>query len=69
MKKSLLILAMALVGCEKEDIMDCNCGVIQDDGIDSSYWITIKNDCTNNTERFNLTEGDWMNAHQGVSIV
>ena len=73
MKKLARVLAVALVGlftitftsCEKEDYMDCNCGLVTDDGIDSGYWVEIRNDCSGNIKRFYLTQGDWFNAHVG----
>jgi len=67
MKKLLLfaIVLFTFASCEKEDIYDCNCGIVMDDGIDSGYWVTIRSDCSNNVKKWYLSEGDWMNAHPG----
>tara|TARA_B100001094_G_scaffold282314_1_gene294331 strand:+ start:139 stop:393 length:255 start_codon:yes stop_codon:yes gene_type:complete len=73
MKKLLLTLALitiiGLMGCQKEEnepTQPCNCGIITDDGFDGScYWVEIRNDCSDNIQRFCLSQGDWMNAFPG----
>ena len=74
MKKLVLVLGLAFVGlstsCEKEDIKTtdqksgCNCGlVISDDA--SDYSVVIRNSCSQNSKKFILAPGDWLNAHVG----
>jgi len=65
MKKVLLILvmALALMSCTKEN-EDCNCGlIVSDDGWD--YSVIIRNSCSGHEKKFILSEGDWFNAHPG----
>ena len=67
MKKVLLVLLViiGLTSCESEFINgDCNCGLITSDRI-SDYSVVIRNNCTDNSKRFTLSPGDWMNAHPG----
>ena len=63
MKKLILILSLSLVGCEKEE-KTCNCGLIESDNI-KDYSIVVRNECSQNSKKFYLSEGDWMNAHPG----
>jgi hypothetical protein len=70
MKKTFLALSLALFlgGCSKEDITpkQCNCGTIVADGIDNGcYWLSIKNECSNNVKQFCFSESVWMNNHVG----
>ena len=61
----IIVLAIGLTSCESEFINgDCNCGLITSDRI-SDYSVVIRNNCTDNSRRFNLTPGDWMNAYVG----
>lgn len=67
MKKILLVLSIAIFmfSCESEFINgECNCGLVTSDRI-SDYSVVIRNNCTDNSKRFYLSEGDWMNAHPG----
>jgi len=57
--------AGGMMSCESEFINgDCNCGRVLSDRIDD-YSVVIRNNCTDNSRRFFLSEGDWMNAHPG----
>ena len=58
-----LMMCSVLTSCSKEDEF-CNCGTITDDDV-TDYSVTIRNDCSNNSKKFYLTPGDWMNAHPG----
>lgn len=66
MKKVLLVLALALTFTSCEDILngDCNCGLITSDRA-SDYSVVIRNNCSDNSKRFYLTQGDWMTAYVG----
>ena len=67
MKKVLLVLlvAIGLTSCGPEFLNgDCNCGLVTSDRV-SDYSVVIRNNCTDNSKRFNLSQGDWMNAHPG----
>lgn len=65
MKKIVLIACCLFAfNCEKEDELDCNCGLIVSDNV-SDYSIVIRSDCSGNEKRFTLQQGDWMNAHPG----
>ena len=62
----LILIAILLTGCSKEDINDCNCGLVVSDGnTNDSYWVDIRSDCSGNVKTWYLTEGDWMQAHPG----
>ena len=63
MKKLILILSLSLVGCEKEE-KTCNCGLIESDNV-KDYSIVVRNECSQNSKKFYLTEGDYMNAYPG----
>jgi len=73
MKKILvLLLAIALVSCKKDEIEQsndqCNCGTIANDGIDSAtncYWLEIRNECSGNKKKFCFDEDVWMNNYVG----
>jgi hypothetical protein len=64
----LVSLIVLLSACEKK----CNCGIIQDDGIDPNstsldnyYWVTIENSCSGNVKKFYLPPDVWYDAHVG----
>ena len=59
-----LMMCSVLTSCSKEEDELCNCGTITDDDV-TDYSVTIRNDCSNNSKKFYLTQGDWMNAHPG----
>jgi len=61
--KYLLILSLALFSCKKET-KNCSCGIVESDDV-QDYSVTIKNECSNNSKKFYLSEGDWMNSHVG----
>lgn len=66
-----LLLSVAMLGCVKED---CTCGVIIDDEIEIDnnfnifYSLTIKNDCTNNVEKFYFSQDVWIDAYVGSNF-
>ena len=67
MKKLVLVLGMvALTFTSCGDVLngDCNCGLITSDRA-SDYSVVIRNNCSDNSKRFRLTPGDWMNAYVG----
>ncbi len=44
----------------------CNCGDITSDGNGGGYyWVYITNSCSGNSEKFYLSESDWMSAYVG----
>jgi hypothetical protein len=63
--KKIIALATILIlfSCKKSE-ETCNCGLITDDNV-NDYSVTIRNSCTNNTKKFYLTRGDWVNAFVG----
>ena len=69
-----LLLSVAMLGCEKEELKDCTCGVITDDEIEYDnngnifYSLTIKNDCTNNVEKFYFSQDVWFDAYVGSNF-
>ena len=67
MKKVLLVLLVAVsaFSCTPEDELDCNCGLIVSDRV-SDYSVVIRNACSGNEKRWNLSQGDWMNAFVGT---
>ena len=60
----LFISFYAFVSCEKKD---CNCGIINNDGIDNNdcYWLEITSDCSENKKTFCFDENVWMDAYVG----
>lgn len=67
MKKILLVLVavIGLTSCESESKkVDCNCGLVTSDNVED-YSVVIRNNCTDNSQKFILTPGDWFNAHPG----
>jgi hypothetical protein len=72
MKVIILILMIALIGCNKEDTpqQDCVCGTIANDGIDplGCYWLEIRNDCSGNKKKFCFDEDIWMDAYVGTNF-
>lgn len=71
--KQTLIIALAIgmmAACKKESPepqKPCNCGLITSDD-SKDYSVIIRNDCTGNSKKFYLTEGDWVNAHPGDKL-
>lgn len=76
MKKILLFLSISLIafGCKKEEEEElesneqCNCGIIANDGIDSTTncnWLEIRNECSGNLKKFCFDEDVWMNNYVG----
>jgi len=68
MKKIILILAVALTSCNKDET--CNCGTIANDGIDYNngnycYWLEIRNSCSGNKKTFCFDQDVWMEANPG----
>jgi hypothetical protein len=67
MKKILIgitALVIILTSCNKENYMDCNCGLVISDNV-QDYSVVIRNDCSDNEKTFILAPGDWMNAYVG----
>lgn len=64
MKKTILGLAIILSIASCKKVQPCNCGVVMSDRV-SDYSVVIKNDCTNNEQRFILQPSDWMKAYVG----
>lgn len=66
MKRIILILSIAMLGCSDDTVnkQGCNCGLILDDRVDD-YSILIRNECTGNEKWFSLYPGDWIHAHPG----
>jgi hypothetical protein len=57
--------------CKKEK--PCNCGVITNDDIETSngelyYTLTIKNDCSGNSQKFYFDYNTWLNAPVGQNF-
>lgn len=61
--KYVIILSLLLLSCKKEQ-QQCNCGLIESDDV-TDYSVVVRNECSDNSKKFYLTEGDWMNAHPG----
>lgn len=71
MKKLMMIimLAIGLVSCNKEEDKQCNCGTIANDGITGTcYWLEITNDCTGNKKTFCFDQNVWMDAYVGSNF-
>jgi len=49
---------------KKEDVKQCNCGLIVSDDV-SDYSVVIRNGCSGNQKKFYLQAGDWMTAYVG----
>jgi hypothetical protein len=66
MKKVIFGLAiiLSIASCKKEDVKQCNCGLVVSDDV-SNYSVVIRNNCSNNQQTFILQAGDWMNAYVG----
>ena len=66
MKKVIYGLAIILpiASCKKEDVKQCNCGLVVSDDV-TNYSVVIRNNCSNNQQTFTLQPGDWMNAYVG----
>jgi len=67
MKKTIIGLAIILSIASCKKVTPCNCGVVQSDRA-TDYSVVIKNDCTNNEQRFTLDYADWMKAYVGESF-
>ena len=71
MKRVILILAVALTSCNKDET--CNCGTITKDGADfsngsSCYWLEIRNSCSDNKKTFCFDQDVWMDANVGENF-
>lgn len=66
MKKTIygLAIILSIASCKKEDVKQCNCGLVVSDNV-SNYSVVIRNNCSNNQQTFTLQPGDWMNAYVG----
>lgn len=60
----------ALSSCSKNIAKDCKCGVVTDDAIENGndFTLTIKNDCSGNNKKFNVTLNTWMDYAVGANI-
>ena len=68
MKKIIIVAALLISGCAKEDInKQSTCGLIVSDNV-NDYSVTIRNSQSGNLKTFVLYEGDWMNAHPGSNF-
>jgi hypothetical protein len=69
MKKIIIVAALLISGCAKEDInkQSSTCGLIVSDNV-NDYSVTIRNSQSGNLKTFVLYEGDWMNAHPGSNF-
>ena len=69
MKKVILILAVALTSCNKNET--CNCGTITNDAItydsngNTCYSLTVKNSCSGNQKTFCFDQSVWMDGNVG----
>jgi hypothetical protein len=71
MKKLMMIimLAIGLTSCTKEEDKQCNCGTIANDGITGTcYWLEIRNDCSGNKKTFCFDQDVWMDAYVGSNF-
>jgi hypothetical protein len=71
MKRVILILAVALTSCNKEET--CNCGTITNDGVDynngnTCYWLEIRNSCSGNKKTFCFDQDVWMDGNVGENF-
>lgn len=69
MKKTLTALLAVIIvsftSCKKESVQQgCNCGTVLSDNV-ADFSVIIRNKCSGNEKKFNLAEGDWMNAYVG----
>jgi hypothetical protein len=66
MKKTIIGFAiiLSIASCKKEDVKQCNCGLVVSDDV-TNYSVVIRNNCSNNERTFTLQPGDWMNAYVG----
>lgn len=67
MKKVILGLAIVLSIASCKKVQPCNCGQVVSDRA-SDYSVVIRNNCSDNEQRFTLDAGDWMNAIVGESF-
>ncbi len=77
MKKVLIVLAVLISSCSKEDDTpqpvatptqsSCNCGKVLSDSA-QDFSVFVKNNCTGNTKTIYLSEADWMEAYVGSEI-
>lgn len=68
MKKYIIIAALLVASCKKENIaqqVNCNCGLIVSDNV-SDYSVVIRNKCSGNEKRFYMQPGDWVRAYVGI---
>lgn len=67
MKKVILGLAIVLSVASCKKVQPCNCGQVVSDRA-SDYSVVIRNNCSDNEQRFVLDASDWMNAIVGESF-
>lgn len=76
MKKLLAVVLLSIIGitsCEKDEIPDCSCGFIVDDGVEivngqTYYWLGIENDCSGNYGKYYFNYSDWITAYVGTNF-
>jgi hypothetical protein len=66
-----LMMSLVFISCDKDK--NCNCGVITNDDIETSngelyYTLTIKNDCSGNSQKFYFDYNTWLNAPVGQNF-
>jgi hypothetical protein len=66
-----LMMSLVFISCDKDK--NCNCGVITNDDIEISngelyYTLTIKNDCSGNSQKFYFDYNTWLNAPVGQNF-
>ena len=67
MKKVILGLAIILSIASCKKVQPCNCGMVISDRA-SDYSVVIRNNCSDNEQRFTLEAGDWMTAFVGENF-
>jgi hypothetical protein len=73
MKKIMIVLLtiIALGSCSKNTAKNCKCGIVTDDDIEfdsnfnTYFTLTIKNDCSGNSQKFYMTQSAWMDSPVG----
>ena len=75
MKKLLFILSIVSLifmstSCEEEP-ETCNCGIVQDDALETDangtlhYTLTVKSECSGVNKKVYVNESDWLSNHVG----
>ena len=57
----IILITLIFVSCESTTIEDCNCGdvIATSNTQDWHYYITVVNDCTNNSKEFEVDKIDY----------